>query len=157
MLLVILNWMTGKKQEAVSMLQASLSEMEHYHFIRIFANEGKAILPALKMLLKKAERENEPRRQWYRFLQEVCLAAYEQSRRLKGIACTARLKPVKLSRQQKYILELLAKGYKNAEIVAYTGLSINTVRYHTKIAYQKLEVKNVMDAILRARELGLIE
>mgnify|MGYP001008071496 FL=1 len=55
------------------------------------------------------------------------------------------------------MLELLAKGYKNAEIVEMTVLSINTIRSHTKIAYQKLEVNNAMDAILRARELELID
>ncbi|HHV12415.1 MAG TPA: response regulator transcription factor [Clostridiales bacterium] len=66
-------------------------------------------------------------------------------------------KPVKLSKQQKSVLELLAKGYKNAKIVDMTGLSINTIRYHTKIVYRKLDVSNAMDAVLRARELGLIE
>jgi LuxR family maltose regulon positive regulatory protein len=156
-LLVILKRMTGKKQEAVAMLQASLSDMEQYHFIRVFADEGKAIIPVLKMLLKKSEKENEPCKPGYRYLQEVYLAAYEQSRRHKGIACAAELKPVKLSKQQKYVLELLAKGYKNADIVELTGLTINTIRSHTKIAYQKLEVNNVMDAILRARELELID
>ena len=54
-------------------------------------------------------------------------------------------------------LRFLAKGYKNAEIIELTGLSINTIRSHTKAAYQKLEVGNMMDAVLRARELGLIE
>jgi LuxR family maltose regulon positive regulatory protein len=54
-------------------------------------------------------------------------------------------------------LELLAQGYKNAEIVAITGLSLNTIRTHTKIVYQKLEVNNAMDAIVRAKQLGMIE
>ncbi|MGE5614974.1 MAG: LuxR C-terminal-related transcriptional regulator [Bacillota bacterium] len=156
-LLVILKWMTGKKQEAAAMLQASLAEMERYHFIRVFADEGKAILPVLKVLLKKSEKENGPRKPGYRYLQEVYLAACEQSRRHKGIACAAVLKSVKLSRQQKLVLELLAKGYRNAGIVELTGLSINTIRYHTKIAYQKLEVNNATDAVLRARELKLID
>jgi LuxR family maltose regulon positive regulatory protein len=55
------------------------------------------------------------------------------------------------------VLELLAKGYRNAEIVEITNLSINTVRYHTKIVYQKLDVNNAKDAVLRARDLGLID
>lgn len=156
-LLVILKWMMGNKQEAAALLQALLSDMEPYYFIRVFADEGKAILPILKRLLKKSDKNSEPRKPGYRYLQEVYLAAYEQSRRHKGIACAAELKPVKLSRQQKYVLELLGKGYKNAEIIELTGLSINTIRVHTKIAYQKLEVSNAMDAVLRARELELID
>jgi len=153
-LLVILKWMTGNKQEAVDMLDAALSEMEPYHFVRVFADEGKAILPVLRALRRRSEKENEPRKN--RYLREIYLAAYEQSRRHKGIACASELRPVRLSRQQKHILELLAKGYKNAEIVQLTGLSMNTIRYHTKMAYQKLEVHTAMDAVIRARELGLI-
>ncbi|HOM43757.1 MAG TPA: LuxR C-terminal-related transcriptional regulator [Bacillota bacterium] len=51
----------------------------------------------------------------------------------------------------------MARGYKNAEIVEYTGLSLNTIRTHTRIAYQKLNVNNSLDAVLRARQLGIIE
>lgn len=116
-----------------------------------------AILPVLKVLLRKSAKDNEPRKPGRRYLQEVYLAALEQSRRHKGIACAAGLKSLRLSRRQKYVLELLANGYRNAEIVELTGLSINTIRYHTKIAYQKLEVNNAMDAVLRARDLGLID
>ena len=66
-------------------------------------------------------------------------------------------KPVKLSKQQTYMLELLSQGYKNAEIAEMTGLSIPTIKSHTSLAYKKLEVNNAMDAILKAKELGIIE
>jgi len=156
-LLVILKQITGKKQEAAALLQASLAYMEPYHFVRVFADEGNAILPVLRRLLKKSDKDSNPGKPGYRYLQEVHLAAYEQSKRHKGIVPGPGQKTVKLSKQQKYVLELLARGYKNAEIVELTGLSINTIRSHTKIAYQKLEVNNAMDAILRARELELID
>jgi len=155
-LLVVLMWLTGERQEAAILLQKTLADMEPYYFIRIFADEGKPILPVLKKLLKQSEKKSDPNMPGYKYLQVVYLAAYEQSKRYKGMASAAELRPVKLSRQQKYVLELLAKGYKNAEIVKLTGLSINTIRVHTKVAYQKLEVNNAMDAVLRARELGLI-
>jgi LuxR family maltose regulon positive regulatory protein len=155
-LLVVLMWLIGERQEAAILLQKTLADMEPYYFIRIFADEGKPILPVLKKLLKQSEKKSDPNMPGYKYLQVVYLAAYEQSKRYKGMASAAELRPVKLSRQQKYVLELLAKGYKNAEIVKLTGLSINTIRVHTKVAYQKLEVNNAMDAVLRARELGLI-
>jgi len=66
-------------------------------------------------------------------------------------------KPVKLSRQQAYMLSLLSQGYKNAEIAELTGLSIPTIKTHTSVAYRKLGVNNAMDAVLKARELNLIE
>jgi len=66
-------------------------------------------------------------------------------------------RPVKLSSQQRLVLELLAKGYKFAQIVEETGLSLNTIRTHTKKAYLKLGVNNSLDAVVHARQLGLLE
>ncbi len=153
-LLSIITWMTDKKQEAVALLQTVLIRAEPYRLIRVFADEGKAILPILKRLQKNLEATSTP---GYKYVREVYLAAYAQSKKHKGIACATEYKPVKLSKQQKYILEFLAKGYKNAEIVVLTGLSINTIRSHTRAVYQKLEVGTAMDAVLRARELELID
>ncbi len=155
-LLTVLMRLTGKKQAADALLQATLADAEPYRFIRVFADEGKAILPIFKRLLKKNGNENE-RMPNHKYVREVYQAAYEQSKRYQGLACAAGHKPVKLSKQQKYMLELLAGGYRNAEIVELTGLSINTIRSHTKVVYQKLEVSTAMDAVLRARELELID
>jgi len=154
-LLIILKWITGKKQEAVSLLQTTLACAEPYNFIRVFADEGQAILPIIKMLGKKlsADDQSTPN---YKYVHAIQQAAYDQSKRQRGVTCAAN-RPIKLSKQQKYILELLAKGYKNAEIVEITGLSINTIRHHTKIVYQKLEVGTAMDAVLCARKLELID
>ena len=55
------------------------------------------------------------------------------------------------------ILTLLAQGLKNKDIVKRIGLTIHTVKYHTREAYSKLKVNNAGDAILKARELGFIE
>jgi LuxR family maltose regulon positive regulatory protein len=155
-LLAVLKWKTGKRPEAEAILQASLATMEPYHFVRVFADEGKAILPVLQSLLKKSEKTNGSM-PGYRYLQEIYRTAYEQSKRYKGFACAADQKPVRLSGQQKHVLALLAKGYKNAEIVALTGLTINTIRSHTKAAYRKLEVNNALDAVNRAKQQGFLD
>ncbi len=154
-LLIIVTWITGKKQDAVLLLQSALAEAEPYHFVRVFADEGKAILPIISRLLKKSSVEGTSSPD-HKYIHEVYQAAYGLSKRYKGIVSVPG-KPIKLSKQQKHVLELLAKGFKNAEIVEMTGLSINTIRSHTKIVYQKLEVNTVFDAVLRARELELIE
>ena len=153
-LLIIILWMTGKKQEAVLLLQSALIEAEPYYFVRVFADEGKAILPIIRRLMKRISVESISA-PGYQYMHEIYQAAYNLSKKHKGIAFGS--KPIKLSKQQKYILELLAKGFKNTEIVQITGLSINTIRSHTKMVYQKLEVSTKYDAVLRARELELIE
>jgi len=84
-------------------------------------------------------------------------AAYEQSKRHKGLAVHLNPKPVRLSKRQKHILSLLAQGYHYKEIMELTGLTIHAVKSHASAAYAKLDVNNSMDAALKARELGLIE
>jgi len=41
------------------------------------------------------------------------------------------------------------------EIASQLMVSLNTVRYHTKNIYQKLQVNTRREALARARELGL--
>lgn len=64
---------------------------------------------------------------------------------------------MKLSPQQKRVLELLARGLRNAEIAAECGLTLPTVKSHVQAAYRKLDVHTAPDAVLRARELGLLQ
>lgn len=156
-LLAITEWISGKKKEAQSRLQNVLLSMYQYGFIRVVANEGKAVLPILSSIIRRMEKDNNQSHDIYRFTKEVYFVAYEQSKHFKSITYNNEVMTVKLSQQQKRMLEFLAKGYKNIEIVEETGLSLNTIRTHTKIAYQKLEVNNSLDAIVRAKELGIIE
>ena len=156
-LTAIVEWITGKKKEACDRLQILLNALQLYGFIRIVANEGKAVLPILNAVIKKMDKEPNKDEALYRFVREVYVAAYEQSKRFKGLTHGLNLKPVKLSPKQILVLELLSKGYNNAEIVKLTGLSLNTIKTHTKIAYQKLDVANALDAIIQAKRLGIIK
>jgi DNA-binding NarL/FixJ family response regulator len=54
------------------------------------------------------------------------------------------------------VLELLAAGRSNKEIAARLDVSPNTVKTHVAKLYDKLEVRRRTQAILRARELGMI-
>lgn len=155
-LLTIVLWLTGNKEEAFALLKRALVGLEPYRYIRVFADEGKAIMPILRRLTKKGSTADGNAAPGSAYLRTVYLAVYEQSKRYKGMAHDAERRPVNLSAKQEQMIALLAQGYKNAEIVQITGLSINTVRYHTKLAYQKLNVTNAMDAVLRAKELNLL-
>ncbi|WP_294551056.1 LuxR C-terminal-related transcriptional regulator [uncultured Pseudoflavonifractor sp.] len=64
---------------------------------------------------------------------------------------------ITLSEREKEILQMLAKGMKHEEISAALFISVPTVRYHVKNAYQKLEVNNKMAAIQKAKTMGLLD
>jgi LuxR family maltose regulon positive regulatory protein len=153
----ILEWGLGKRKESQNTLELALTDAQEYGYVRIFAEEGAAILPILRKISLKVERVGYTGALKSKYIHEVTFAAYEQSKRKKGLAVHLNSKAVKLSKQQKHILSLLAMGYKYREIVELTGLTIHTVKSHATAAYNKLDVNNSMDAVLKARELGLME
>jgi LuxR family maltose regulon positive regulatory protein len=156
-LLSIIEWSSGKKKEARIRLLKVLSFLTRYGFVRIVANEGKAVLPILSALLKSMEADSDSDDALHKFVKEVYYAAYDRAKYLRGITYNSEsTNVIQLSPQQKRVLTLLSKGYKNTEIMQATGLSLNTIRTHTKLAYRKLEVTNSLDAVTRARELGVI-
>ena len=61
-----------------------------------------------------------------------------------------------ISDREFEVLELLAAGRSNKEIAAALNVSPNTVKTHVAKLYSKLEVTRRTEAILRARELGML-
>ncbi|HEV7693565.1 MAG TPA: response regulator transcription factor [Hyphomonadaceae bacterium] len=61
-----------------------------------------------------------------------------------------------ISGRELEVLELLASGKSNKEISAKLNVSPNTVKTHVAKLYGKLEAGRRTEAILKARELGII-
>jgi len=61
-----------------------------------------------------------------------------------------------LSERERGILELIAQGRRNPEIAAELVLSEKTVRNHVSNILSKLQVADRAQAIVRAREAGLV-
>jgi LuxR family maltose regulon positive regulatory protein len=61
-----------------------------------------------------------------------------------------------LSERELEVLELIAEGLTNPEIASRLYLALNTVKAHTRNIYGKLGVHNRMEAVARARTLGLL-
>lgn len=61
-----------------------------------------------------------------------------------------------ISEREAEVLELLAAGESNKGIAGRLNVSPNTVKTHVANLYSKLEVKRRTEAVIRARELGII-
>ena len=61
-----------------------------------------------------------------------------------------------ISDRELEVLELLAAGRSNKEIARQLDVSPNTVKTHVARLLEKLEAKRRTEAILKARELGVI-
>jgi DNA-binding NarL/FixJ family response regulator len=61
-----------------------------------------------------------------------------------------------LGAREKEILSLIAKGFSNSEIADKLFLSVGTVKNYVTNILQKLEAKDKTEAVVKAKDLGLI-
>ena len=61
-----------------------------------------------------------------------------------------------LSKREIQILEKVSEGFTDAEISAAVFLSVNTVKWHLRNIYHKLQARSRMEAVKEAKKIGLI-
>jgi LuxR family maltose regulon positive regulatory protein len=61
-----------------------------------------------------------------------------------------------LTQREMQVLQLIAEGLSNQEISERLFLALSTVKGHTRIIFDKLQVQRRTEAVARARELGLL-
>lgn len=69
---------------------------------------------------------------------------------------TAPLEGPRVSRRETELLQLFAAGHSYKSAAAELGLSIDTVRFHLRNLYAKLQVHSKVEAVLKAARDGLI-
>ena len=61
-----------------------------------------------------------------------------------------------ISKREYEILELIAQGLSNQEIASKMFLSVHTIKTHITNLFTKLDVKRRTQAVVKAREMGLV-
>lgn len=122
-------------------------------FRRVISLEGAAALELLENVKKDEQIISEIDEEWFNNL-------------LHETKKTARLYPVYLkgnvadipdfSENGLEVLKLQAQGFSISEIAEKLMINIDTVKYHTKQNYKKLGVSGKTDAVLAARNLGIL-
>ena len=72
------------------------------------------------------------------------------------IACVFLALGLCISKRELEVLLLLGKGLSNQEIADTLFVSQNTIKTHTSRLFEKLDVKNRTQAMLKAQEMGLV-
>ncbi len=156
-LLALICWGIGEKQQSRAIMEETLQITQTYGFVRVVADEGSSVLPVLKDCLNALDAPGNRCGLDLAYVNNVYLAAYAASKKYRGLGWNIHVKPVKLSPQQTMILSMMAKGFKQKQIAEIASLALPTVKSHTYVMYKKLDVNNAADAILKARDMGLIE
>jgi LuxR family maltose regulon positive regulatory protein len=128
----------------------ALAEPENY--VRSFLDLGK---PMEEFLLRSLESQSlsEPHLRAYasRLLSHFGADVVVESSQPTGETL---IEP--LSERELEVLRLIAKGLSNREISERLFLALSTVKGHTRIIFDKLQVQRRTEAVARARELGLL-
>ena len=141
----------GEEETAVTTLEQALILAEPNGFIRVFVDEGS---PIARLLYEAANRSISPD-----YARQV-LAAFpipepKPTDLLRSKPSTDELiEP--LSEREIDVLKLLAQGLPRQEIATTLVLSPHTVKSHVRNIYGKLGVHSQMQAVVKARALGIL-
>jgi LuxR family maltose regulon positive regulatory protein len=131
--------------QAMLALDRALFLGEPDGYVRVFVGEGE---PMAVLLREATSRGIRP------IYIERVLASFEPVAAPAQAPTTAPLiEP--LSERERQVLQLLKTELSSPEIARELVVSVNTVRFHTKNIYRKLDVTNRRVAVRRAEELGL--
>lgn len=153
--ILLLQAMSFQSQDnidgAVAVMERALTIAEQGGFIRIFVDEGPSMARLLYEVLTRGIATDYARR---------LLAAFpapdqRQMAHSKPQAPASALFE-SLSEREIEILHLIAEGLTNPEIAARLFLSVHTVKTHIRNIYAKLDAHNRVEAVTRARVLGLL-
>ena len=135
---------------ALMLLQHALALAEPEGYIRIFLDEGSSMM---QLLREAAARGIMPD------YTGKLLAGFEaEKRRSEGKSPLPPTQPLiePLSQRELEILHLIAQGLSNRQIGERLFLALDTVKGHNRKIFDKLQVQSRTEAIVRARELGLL-
>ncbi|HEY4035655.1 MAG TPA: LuxR C-terminal-related transcriptional regulator [Ktedonobacteraceae bacterium] len=145
--------MSQEETEALNTLSEAVHLAEPEGYIRRFVDEG-APMESLLYRLRRRNRKHGPTP----YL-DTLLAAFQQETR----TCVQTEEPTKvyqlpepLSEREREVLQLLASGASNQEIAQELVIVVDTVKRHVSHIFSKLGAHNRMQAVLQARELGLL-
>jgi LuxR family maltose regulon positive regulatory protein len=150
----LIAWTNGRISAALEPLQRALSLAEPGGYVRRFIDEG-ALMQALLTKLLEARRHGhvatEPRvsLDYMGRLLNAFVATADQP-----VVIQSSIEP--LSDRELEILRLIAANRSNQDIARELVLSLSTVKWHITNLYGKLQVRNRLEAVNRARELGLL-
>ena len=142
----------GDTDEAMIVLEQALSLAEPGGFLRIFVDEGP---PMARLLYEALSREIS-----MEYVQKL-LAAFPDAEPDMDIldhpvsSESEWIEP--LSERELEVLQLIAEGFSRQEIASQLVLSLNTIKTHARNIFSKLGVNNQMQAVGKARGLGLLD
>ena len=147
--------MQGDASATLASLERALTLSKPEGYVRVFIDEGR---PMARLLLEASAQGIEPdyvNTLLPAFNPEAQTQENEMSR---SSALPPETQPLiePLTPREQEVLQHMAAGHSNPEIATQLVISVTTVKTHVKNLYGKLQVRNRIQAIARAKALDLL-
>ncbi len=155
-LLALAQAATGGLPAALGALERALRLAEPEGYVRLFVDEG---APMARLLAEAQAQHIMPAyvaklRAAFSIVAEQTAPRGPQTVHVSTGAEQPLIEP--LSEREIEVLALVAQGFSNREIAEQLFISINTVKGHNRLIFEKLQVQRRTEAVARAREMGLV-
>lgn len=140
-----------KFDDAYNALELAFKNAKRYEFDRLICDEGNIMVK----LLNKYKKDR-PNSKYISYVNKILPIARDVAIKYPDYLVLPYEKIVSLTTSEKDILKLINIGRSYEEIADFYDISINTVRYHIKNIYSKMDVNSANKALIKAKELGLL-
>lgn len=142
----VLQTLAAESQEtALEFLRDALLRAEPEGYMRLFLNEGEALIP----IFKEAARQGVTPE----YIGKI-LSAWENAHAIVPEQLSGLIEP--LTERELEVLRLVAAGLSNRQIAGQLVVSLGTVKSHIHHIFGKLNVQSRTKAAARAKELDLL-
>lgn len=155
-LLAVCLWRMKNQDEAAKILTDTIITAQKYQLHMPIIKQGIDIVPVLQKIMNRLKGGYNRDGIDKAFVSSLFLGARTIAGYYKGFFAKAVSKPIKLSAKQALILDYLSQNLSHKEMSELSGTKITTIKDHVGKLYQKLGVNNAADALLKAKETGLL-
>ncbi|WP_437890549.1 LuxR C-terminal-related transcriptional regulator [Phytobacter sp. V91] len=135
-------WQAGEAMKAAAACKPALAHAVEQHLRQSLLDAGPS-LQALLAFMRSQYSGDEP-----------LIRAIAGAESLLGVSSPPASAPLRLTEREQQTLRLIAEGNSNKSIARTLGISVETVKWHLKQLYEKLEVGGRIQAVNQARKWG---
>lgn len=142
LLLSVVLWRTGETEQAIAVCKPAMLRVVKQHLYRSLLDAGPELLP----LLRHVHQQQTPDAMFNHAIAALLTTlAPSQPENTSPVAS-------RLTEREHQTLQLIADGFSNKEIARALGISAETVKWHLKQLYEKLQVNGRIQAVNQARK-----
>ena len=158
-LLAIAYWkkVRGSQNNALEPLENAIISARDYGYTQVFANEGADLSNMLHKLQKRVIQKDYTGSLSAAEVKTLYYTALARAKSSPGLTGGRFPENLAFTDRQITVMRYLNDGLTQKEIAEKIGIKPSSVKVHVSLIYKKLDVSNVADAIIKIRELGVLD